>query len=59
LFHFCLFCATWAGWNKTKADPERDENALGLGAGTAKTIICELYLSSQTLNSLKRLPSST
>ncbi|CBY19302.1 unnamed protein product [Oikopleura dioica] len=39
LFHFCLFCATWAGWNKTKADPERDENALGLGAGTAKTII--------------------
>ncbi|CAG5100434.1 Oidioi.mRNA.OKI2018_I69.XSR.g16996.t1.cds [Oikopleura dioica] len=39
LFHFCLFCATWAGWNQTKNDPERDENAIGLGAGTAKTVI--------------------
>ena len=37
-FFFCLWAATWAGWNKAKA-AQTDENYIGLGSGNAKAII--------------------
>jgi len=37
-FFFCLWAATWAGWNKAKA-AQTDENFIGLGSGNAKAII--------------------
>ena len=42
-FYFCLFCATWAGWNAATADDKTDES-FGFGAGNAKSIIGEKNL---------------